>query len=267
MDVQSERNLSVPDQIGTKPGTRAVDRRHSTTTDERNPVAPSIHQQIRTAVANMANRPVPARWVAAEPTLAAHSSPAGLVAAVRRDPSSQASDDALRALLRLARHDTDAATVVLDALLPTMSRCIGRTAHPMFYEDVLTELALVILEVDDQRSDQVAKRLAKKAVRRSLRRVEIENRHRDSRLGLDEGFDSPTNGASVEDQALQRTELTEVARRVAQAIEAGRMTPGAWTAFLDGKVIPAVTGERLPVDRRTTFSATQIVRRQLDHAC
>lgn len=231
-------------------------------------MAPTIHQQIRAAVANTANRPISTSWLKAEPALTTYRSPADIVAAIRRDPASPATDETLRSLLRLSRHHGDAATVVLDAILPTVSRCIGRTAHPMFYEDVLTELTLVILEAEaDDLIDQVARRLAKRAVRRSLRRVELENRHRDGRIDLDERFDSLESGIAVEDQALQRTELAEISQRIRVAIEAGRLTTWAWTAFLDGKVLPAVTGDRLPVDRRRTFSATRMVRRHLTHAC
>lgn len=268
VDVQIVQKSSAPDQIGTEPGTPVLERRHLTPTDERTTVARTIHQQIRAAVANTANRPIPTSWLKAQPALATYRSRADIVAAVRSAPGSPVTDETLRSLLRISRLDGDATTVILDAILPTVSRCIGRTAHPMFYDDVLTELTMVILEADtDNLIDQVARRLAKRAVRRSLRRVEIENRHRDGRLNLDEGFDSPVIASSVEDQALQRTELTEIARTITGAIDAGRLTSGTWTAFLDGKVLPAVSGERLHVDRRKTFSATQMVRRQLAHIC
>jgi len=229
---------------------------------------PNLHRQLRTAVARMAERPVPTTWAEAEPELAGCPTVADVLAAASGDGDLQRSDRTIRALIRVSHRDPDAALVLLDALLPAISRCIGHVTKAEFRREVLADLAFVILEADDtERVDHLAQRLAKRAYRRTMRRIETETRFRDHRIGLDEALAAPSCTAGIEDLITDRIHLTEVGLRIEQAIAEGRLSTQTWAAFCDGKLLPAITGERRPVDRRATYGAIRVVRRQLDHAC
>ena len=229
---------------------------------------PNLHRQLQTSVARMAKRPVPTTWTEAEPELAPYPTVAAAMAAIGGDGEVHQADRTIRALIRISHRDPDAALVLLDALLPAISRCIGHVTKAEFRREVLADLAIVILEADDtERVDHLAHRLTKRAYRRTMRRIETETRFRNHKLELDEALDAPTCTVGIEDLVTDRIHLTEVGLQVEQAITEGRLSAQTWAAFCEGKLLPAITGERRPVDRRATYGATQVVRRQLDHAC
>lgn len=229
---------------------------------------PNLHRQLRTSVARMAEHPLPITWTQAEPELAGYPTVAEVLAAASGDGAVHRSDRTIRALIRISHRDPDAALVLLDALLPAISRCIGHVTKAEFRREVLADLAFVILEADDtERVDHLAHRLAKRAYRRTMRRIETETRFRDHRIGLDEALDAPACTVDIDDLIADRVHLAEVGLQVERAITEGRLSAQTWAVFCEGKLVPAVTGERRPVDRRATYGAVRVVRRQLDHAC
>lgn len=229
---------------------------------------PNLHRQLRTSVTVLAKRPVPTLWTEAEPELASYPTVAEVLAAASGDGDVHRADRTIRALIRISHGDPDAALVVLDALLPAISRCIGHVTKAEFRREVLADLTIVILEADDtERVDHLAQRLAKRAYRRTMRRIETETRFRNHKLGLDEALDAPACTVDIEDLITDRIHLAQVGLQVDRAITEGRLSAQTWAAFCEGKLLPAITGERRPVDRRATYGAGRVVRRQLDHAC
>lgn len=220
------------------------------------------------SVTVMAKRAVPTPWTDAEPELASYPTVADVLAAASGDGDMHRADRTIRALIRISHRDADAALVVLEALLPAISRCIGHFTKAEFRREVLADLTIVILEADDaEQVDQLAQRLAKRAYRRTMRRIETETRFRDHRIGLDEAVEAPACAVGIDDLVTDRIHLAEVGMQVERAITEGRLSAHTWTVFCEGKLLPAVTGERRPIDRRATYGAIRVVRRQLDHAC
>jgi hypothetical protein len=228
---------------------------------------PDPHRQLHATVARRARRPIPAAWTNAEPDLARYPCLGDLHHTIRCDDPQPRADQAVRALIRLTRVDSEASVVLLDALGPAVNRTLGPTTTAEFRREILAELAVVILEVDHpERLDHLARRLAKRAHRRTIRRGKAEARH-SNRLAVIDDADTVPNPYQLEDRVLDRIQLREIGRQLRRAVDHGQLSPQTMSAFLDGKLLPALTGTHLPVDRRTTYTATHIIRRHLEHTC
>lgn len=228
---------------------------------------PDLHHQLRVRVAHIARRPLPTPWTNAEPVLTRYSLVKDLHLMIRRNDPEPATDQAIRALVRLARLDSDAAAILLDALVPAINRSIGPRTTAAFRREVLTELAAVILEVDHPENlDDLARRLARRAYRRTTRRIRAEAHHQGVQAGIEDA-DAVPSPHDVESRVLDRIQLGEIGRQLRQAVDEGRLSTQTVTAFFDGKLFPALTGSHLRMDRRTTYGATRVIRRQLEHTC
>jgi hypothetical protein len=224
----------------------------------------SLYRDLLVAYTRLAPRPLPTRWINDQPFLADFATPAHIVAAIRDDSRRTRADDAVRAMVSVARTDPAAATVLLEALAPMLRARMGPTTTQAFRAEVLSDLALVILESDDL--DQLRllpKRLARRAYARARRRIDTERLHQTREWHLT--YETPVP-ADVAEIATDRAHLHAVHQKIQKGIRDGDLTVTAWEDYRDGRLAPAVGGWRIQPSRTRTYRGRQAVDAVLGHA-
>lgn len=225
---------------------------------------PTLHQQIRTSYQRNAHRPVPGRWIRLQPTLSRYSSRAALATVIRDDNRTIEADGVIRALVALNPIDPEAGTVLLEALavrLPSHRRLSAE-----FRDEILVELALVILEATDLEDlDRLAARLIRRAHARARRRYEAARTTRDRERTMAPEDLSPRSEVDVAQQATDRAMLTATLETVRRHVATGQLPERAWNDFRDGRLAPALGWIRLQPDRSRTYRGRQAVASALAH--
>lgn len=221
----------------------------------------NLYRQLDTAYQHVTTR-AQLPWLATVTTNGCDE----VVAAIRDDqPDSTTSDATLRALLEAARRDPDALTVALHALVPRLRVRLGRSVTDDYRGDVLTDLAMVLLD-----SPFDGPRLAARLVNRAHNRTHKAARSVHTRgvvnittiTPLDPAHFAHRHDASdTEDVATIATDRVDLARfhsAVRAAIEDGELTDDAWAAYRDHRLHRSLDpGARLCTSHeRTTASRT-----------
>jgi len=251
---------------GTEAGTSISHRRRMNRTDARPPVA-TLHQQVRRAYRRLSNRPIPESWIAQHRQLAVLHRVDGIVAAVRDESCPQVADETVRAMVALARTDDDASTVLLEALVWPLRSRIGNGSSAEFRDEVLTDLAMVILEADDlDQATHLPARLARRAYARARRRNDLEqlNRYRELQITPTEmQIAVPDDIAEI---ATDRAHLRATLATIEGHLATGRLSAKAWEDCRDGCLAPAVGLRRTQPDRTRTYRGRRAVEAVLAHA-
>jgi hypothetical protein len=221
------------------------------------------HRDLRSSYQRLATRPVPITWLRSEPYLAAYRTPAEIVAAIRDEDTCERSDATLRAIRRLARTDRDAATVALEALTIYLSFQLPARATEVFRNDALSDMAMVLLEDNDDHGRRLARRLARRAQARTSRRARLEQRCAEPLHVVDDVLDD----ADVAEVATNRAHLHEMHQRIQAAIKDGSLARAAWDDFRDARLAPVIGGREGDVSRTRSFRGRRAVHAILDHAC
>jgi hypothetical protein len=228
---------------------------------------PTLQQQIRAGYRRLADRPLPTRWIRQHPELARYPNPAALVGTLRDRDRQTDADQIVRALAALTHGDTDAGTVLLEALAWGLASGMNRGLSAEFRDDILVELSLVILEATDlHQLDNLATRLVRRAHARARRRhrVTVENRERELQVSpTDMQLHSDMDVAQV---ATDRAYLSATLLLIGGHIESGLLTERAWVDCRDGFLAPALGWSRLQEDRCRTYRGRRAVKAVLSHA-
>jgi hypothetical protein len=226
-----------------------------------------LNQDLRRSFALIAQRRVPPAWITAQPTLAGYATPADLVAAVRNDDEREVSDTLVRALLQLAPHVPDASLVLLEALAGKTLLRIGAVASPEYREDLITDLACVMLDCDDLLElDNLVRRIGGRAHRRCRRRLAMEKQRTDNEVELEWGIEYVEPVRSAEDAVVARVQLDHVCDLLVEAIGSGALAKFAWEDFRDGRLAPLLGYPRTEIDKDRLYKRGREVRRHLSHA-
>lgn len=195
-----------------------------------------LYDDLTTAYQNLTTRPQP--WLASLD----HPDLDSLVTAIRTDqPDPTASDQTLRALVALGRHEPDALTVALYALAPRLRARLGRATTDEYRHDVLTDLATVLLDSNldgarlanrlvnraHNRTHKAAGRVAHRGTRHPMTVLPLEPEHL---ANLAHPGDDP---ATI---ATRRADLERFADAVRTAIDAGLLSERAWAAYRDHRL-------------------------------
>lgn len=225
-----------------------------------------LNDRLRRNYARVAQRPTPAPWSATRPALANYATPATLVAAIRDTNEPGVSDTLVRAMLDLAPLHADASLVLLEAIAPAAIARLGTTS-PEYREEVLADLACVILDSDDLHDlDRLTYRLAGRATQRARRRLRNEQRWADNAVALDVGLDYIQPARSAEDIAVARVQLEDVCRLLAEALESGALLPFEWDEFREGRLGPVLGYPRSDINKDRLYHRGEDMRRLLLHA-
>lgn len=168
------------------------------------------------------------------------------IAAIRADrPDPTNSDRVLRTLVEIGRQAPDALTVALYALAPKLRIRLGRTVTDEYRTDVLTDLALVLLD-----SSLTGPRLAARVVNRAHNRAHKADRRIRTHgivnvmtVTVREPEHFVRVGSDDEDVAAiaaHRADLCRFHEAVQHRIDEGRLTPAAWEAYRDHRLRRAV---------------------------
>jgi hypothetical protein len=221
----------------------------------------NLYRQLDTAYQHLTTRPRPA-WLATVTTNGCHE----VVAAIRDDqPDSTTSDATLRALLATARRHPDALTVALHALVPRLRARLGRSVTDDYRGDVLTDLAMVLLD-----SPLDGPRLAARLVNRAHNRTYKAARSVHTRGVVNITTIAPLDPAhfahrhdvsdteDVATIAADRVDLAHFHHAVRAAIDDSELSDDAWAAYRDHRLHRALDpGARLCTGHeRTTASRT-----------
>lgn len=168
----------------------------------------------------------------------------GVVAAIRNDrPDPTVSDMTLRALITLGRRDEpDALTVAMHALAPKLRSRLGRAVTAEYRDDVVTDLALVLLD-----SPLETSRLAARLVNRAHNRTYKAARHAHTRGEINLVQIIPTDpqrlrttttdgDGDVATIVARRVDLARFTQAVHTAIGRGDLSETAWTAYRDHRL-------------------------------
>lgn len=211
------------------------------------------YRELEHAYLDIARKPLPHPWLS-EPVIAAHKSVTGILDAIRADTHNPAShvqsDDTIRALARLGRHDPHARIVLLHALAAEVRRRLGRATTSEYRADVLADLAIVVLEADDlDQVDRLATRLANRAHNRAhkrSRRVRTRGERHPTTIDpcpperLTRLHDSQSHSDGVAELATTRAALDQFHASIRHAIATGELPETIWTRYRDGKLARAV---------------------------
>lgn len=205
----------------------------------------------------------PPRWTR-HPALARHGGLDGIVAAIRDDqPDSTDSDATLRTLATIGREDGRATTVALYSLVPEVARRISRATTSEFRADALSELAAVILEPDDGRSQ-----LAHRYVNRAHNRVH-KHHHRVRNRGKAVPFtvhplpndrlldyrDRQADQADIAELVAARVDLERFGTGIVTALAEGTLEPRTWATFSDLRLRVVYMADRQPIPTRERVAA------------
>jgi hypothetical protein len=187
-----------------------------------------------------------------------------VVTAIRDDrPDTAASDTTLRTLLDLASEYPDALTVAMHALAPQLRARLSRSVTDDYRGDVLTDLALVLLD-----SPLEGPRLARRLVNRAHNRT-----YKAARSAYVRGLVNVTTitphdpqrfvrqrdgGEDIATVVARRVDLARFHTAVRAAIHNGHLSESAWAAYRDHRLARVVDPDaRLcSSHERTTASRT-----------
>jgi hypothetical protein len=226
----------------------------------------TLQQQIRSSYQRNAHRPIPGRWIRQQPILSRYSSRSALVTVIRDDDRITEADGVIRALVALNQIDSEAGTALLEALAMTWPS--SRRLSAEFRDEILVELALVILEAADLNDlDRLATRLTRRAHARARRRYETARTTRDRERTMPPAELIPRSEVDVAQHATDRAMLTATLETIRGHVATGRLPERAWTDFRDGRLAPAAGWRRLQADRSRTYRGRRAVMAVLGHAC
>lgn len=199
----------------------------------------NLFRQLDAAYHHLSTRPRPG-WLATVTSGGCDEA----VAAIRNDqPDPATSDATLRALVDVAHRQPDALTVALHALAPRLRARLGRSVTADYRGDVLTYLAIVLLDspLDEPR---LAARLVNRAHNRAhkaARSVHIRGVVNITTVApIDPAhfirrYD-PSHDEDIATVAADRADLARFHTAVRTAIEDGLLTEDAWTAYRDHRL-------------------------------
>lgn len=205
----------------------------------------------------------PPRWIS-HPRLSCYGGLDGIVAAIRGDhPDSTESDAILRTLAEIGGEDGRATTVALYSLVPEVARRISRATTSEFRADALSELAAVILEPDDGRSQ-----LAHRYVNRAHNRVH-KHHHRVRNRGKAVPFtvhplpndrlldyrDRQADQADIAELVAARVDLERFGTGIVTALAEGTLEPRTWATFSDLRLRVVYMADRQPIPTRERVAA------------
>lgn len=227
-----------------------------------------LNTDVRRAYARLADRPIPPAWVATQPVLAEHATPAALVAAIRDDSDIALSDAVVRALAALAQQRIeDAAVVLLEALAPEALVRAGTSSSSEFRDEVLTDLTCVILDSGDLvDADRLAERLTRRAHSRSARRNFMSHQRAATEVAIDASLELFEPVPSVEGQVVARIQMEHVRDLLEAALASGELPEYVWHRFRDFRLAPLFGFDRPAFNRRRVHDNGIEVRQHLAHA-
>lgn len=218
-----------------------------------------LYRQLDIAYQHIVRRPHP-RWL----TAISPDPLDDIVTSIRDDrPDPTASDTTLRTMIDIGRHEPDALTVAMHALAPKLRARLGRTVTNDYRHDVLTDLALVLLD-----SPLDGQRIAARLVNRAHNRTYKAARHTHTRGTVNVIHVAPADpehftirSAATEDIASRVARRVDIARfgdAVNAAITSGQLSETAWTAYRNHRLCRAIDpdAEVCTSHERTTAGRT-----------
>lgn len=222
---------------------------------------------LRRTFEAIASRPIPQDWVDSAPALAEHRNLADLVDAIRDWTNVEVSDGLVRSLLPLARRDDKAALVLLEGTVRLAISQVGGTTSVRFRDELITDLACVILESEDLLAlDRLVDRISKRAYRRTKRRLAADSQWVEHAVDLEWGIDRLDPVRSPEEIVVPRLHLEHVYGLVNQAIEAGELANYIWDDFRAGTLAPQLGYPRSDILKHRLWKRAERVRTVLAHA-
>lgn len=205
----------------------------------------TLFDELDAAYQRLTGRPRPA-WL----TTVTKTDLPGLVATIRddrdHDPRIQrTADTALRDLIGVGRSESDALTVALYALAPRLRAGLGRAITDDYRDEVLTDLALVLLDSPLhgpglarlllRRAHSRTRRAARRAHTRGTRNVRTTAPRDPATLALERD-----PGDDVATIVARRVDLDRFATAVRAALGAGQLSEAAWTVYREHRLRRAV---------------------------
>ena len=225
---------------------------------------PTLHQQLRVAYTTLARRPLPLRWLKQQPALSPYRSAADVVTAIRDESRPRRADDTVRAMIAIAHIDSDAGTVLLEALVWPLRSRVGNNCSAEFRDEVLADLAMLILEADDlDQLSRLPNRLARRAYARARRRLDSEQALRWREPQITSDIPLPDDIAEI---ATDRAHLQATLATIEHHIATGRLSAKAWEDYRDGSLAIAAGWWRIQPDRTRTYRGRRAVEAVLVHA-
>src|SRR5690606_14390892 len=134
-----------------------------------------------------------------------------LVEAIRDWTNVEVSDGLVRALLPLARRDDHAALVLLEGTVRLAISQVGGTTSRQFRDELITDLACVILESEDLLGlDRLVDRISRRAYRRTKRRMSADSQWAERAVDIEWGLERLDPVRSPEEIVLPRLHLEHV---------------------------------------------------------
>jgi hypothetical protein len=212
----------------------------------------NLYRTLDTEYRHLRRQGVPEHWRLDVPSIDA------LVETIRTD--SPCSDQLLGRLIELAGRDQRAVVVAAYALVPLLRARLGRTVTDEYRSDALTELTIVLLD-----APTVGTHLARRLVNRAHTRVHKAARRVTHRGVVNLVEITPTDPDllarrrdlahdDLADDVAARVDLARFGNAVADAVDAGALSPVLWDAFRDHRIRRALD---------TTTPACSAVQRKL----
>jgi hypothetical protein len=222
---------------------------------------------LRRTFEAIASRPIPRDWTESAPLLAEYRNLVDLVDAVRDWTDVEVSDGLVRALLPLARRDDHAALVLLEGIVRLAISQVGGTTSVQFRDELITDLACVILESEDLlRLDRLVDRISKRAYRRTKRRLAADSQWAERAVDIEWGLERLDPVRSPEEIVLPRLHLEHVYGVVNRAIESGELANYIWDDFRAGTLAPQLGYPRSDILKHRLWKRAERVRTVLAHA-
>jgi hypothetical protein len=222
---------------------------------------------LRRTFEAIASRPIPHDWVDSDAVLAEYRNLADLVDAIRDWTHVEVSDGLVRALLPLARRDDKAALVLLEGTVRLAISQVGGTTSVRFRDELITDLACVILESEDLIGlDRLVDRISKRAYRRTKRRLAADSQWVEHAVDLEWGIERLDPVRSPEEIVVPRLHLEHVYGLVNRAIESGELANYIWDDFRAGTLAPQLGYPRSDILKHRLWKRAERVRTVLAHA-
>ena len=144
-----------------------------------------------------------------------------------------------RAGLPLSRLDDNAALVLLEGTVRLAISQVGGTTSRQFRDELITDLACVILESEDLLGlDRLVDRISRRAYRRTKRRMSADSQWAERAVDIEWGLERLEPVRSPEEIVLPRLHLEHVYGLVNRAIESGELANYIWDDFRAGTLAP-----------------------------
>lgn len=212
----------------------------------------NLYQSLDATSARLAGHAPPAAWRTGCATYA------DVVFTIRDDyPDPSRSDAILRRLLDTDMSRSDASGVVLDALAPALRSRLGRSVTDEYRDDVLTELALVILDTDRATLDRPG--LAHRLVNRAHTRAYKASQRTYQRGAARPITIAPTDPArfsdgdiacsgDIADTVAVNVDLHRFMAAAEAAVRTGHLSASVWAAYRSHRLARAVDPDQPPCD-------------------